>query len=90
MYNCKLCNKTVPAGKARQQIIKTRPAIYLYRKGVHKKIVVEKGKRVEKWFDDVGGKGMEISSEIPVCEKCLLEYNQKNFENLKKDLTKLF
>jgi hypothetical protein len=73
----------VPAGRARQQIIKTRPAVYPYRKGVHKKTVVEKGKKIEKWFDDVGGKGMEIAVEIPVCEKCLTEYNEKNLKNLK-------
>ena len=71
MYRCSQCNEVVPARVPRQCINVYRDAIYQYRRGVHKKTVYEKGRKVEKWFDDPGGKGKKIAAEVQVCAACL-------------------
>jgi hypothetical protein len=77
MYRCQKCNAVVPANTSRMLIVKTRPKIYPHRRGIYKKVVFEKGKKVIKWLDDPGGVGTEIDSELQVCVKCMTAHQEK-------------
>lgn len=75
MYNCQQCGATVTGGQ--QTIVAQGPAVYPYRRGVHRKVVIEKGRKTEKWTDDPGGVGRAITSEAHVCHECMRQYQLK-------------
>jgi len=77
MYRCQQCGDVVPRGVSRQLIIVREPYRHTHRRGVNKKIFMDKGKKVEKWVDDPGGYGTQIVSETAVCLKCMALHNQK-------------
>ncbi len=74
MYRCQLCGTVVPKGTAKQVIVKKSLWQHPHRRGVIRKIVLEKGRRQEKWADDPGGVGPQILTETPVCSACLQKH----------------
>lgn len=77
MYICSFCQKSVSG--PRLLLIRRREANHPYRSyvGVHWEIN-KAGKKVREWYDDPGGQGTQIVSEIQVCSSCKQEHEAKN------------
>lgn len=85
MYNCQQCGVTVTG--CQQTIVYERPAVYPYRRGVHRKTIIERGRKVDKWMDDPGGVGKEVEKEVHVCHDCMRKHQIRILEETAKPQT---
>lgn len=78
MFRCQFCKKVTKSGTpCHLTVVRERKIFHPMRPKVHKRYIIEEGKRKKVFFDDKGGWGFQTDIELKACPECHEKYEKE-------------